>query len=68
MKKNIKKNEASEAMNDLNLWMEKYYNLKTKQVESTGEAQARINSLLQRLDKLNVKYKLVENKYVFSEK
>lgn len=50
---------------DLNRWMEQTYNSDSGEIESTGESQAFIRNKLNKLDSLNIKYRLVDGKYIW---
>lgn len=50
---------------EINSWMKKTYNKDSGEIESTGEAQAFIMNKLNKLDSLNIKYRLEDGKYVW---
>ncbi|MGL4632445.1 MAG: hypothetical protein ACRCVT_14680 [Leadbetterella sp.] len=65
MKGNMEnKDSVSYILNQLNDWARKYYNKDTKEIESTGEVQAMIKNHLSKLDKMKVKYKFEDGKYI----
>ena len=68
MKEKNNKDSATVILQQLNDISEKYYNKTTCDFDSTGEVQAYLKNLLLKLDKMKIKYKFDNGRYLLLNK